>query len=153
MLKNLFDKIMEKLNRKRFVYDRLDGKLYLTRYYIFLKERTRFPFNIFIHHFHKSDGDVYHDHPWAYVTLILRGGYYEWVAKFNPAGEKIDEVRVWRGPGHFRICSASSYHRIELCPGIDCWTMFMPGPQKRDWGFLVNNKWIQHERYLGGERT
>jgi hypothetical protein len=26
--------------------------------------------------------------------------------------------------------------------------LFMPGPQKRDWGFLVNNKWIQHEKYL-----
>jgi hypothetical protein len=26
--------------------------------------------------------------------------------------------------------------------------LFMPGPQKRDWGFLVNNQWIQHEQYL-----
>jgi hypothetical protein len=24
----------------------------------------------------------------------------------------------------------------------------MPGPQKRDWGFLVKNKWIQHEKYI-----
>jgi hypothetical protein len=24
----------------------------------------------------------------------------------------------------------------------------MPGPHKREWGFLVNNKWIQHEQYL-----
>jgi hypothetical protein len=24
----------------------------------------------------------------------------------------------------------------------------MPGPQKRDWGFLVNNKWIQNEQYI-----
>jgi hypothetical protein len=26
--------------------------------------------------------------------------------------------------------------------------LFMPGPHKREWGFLVNNKWIQHEQYL-----
>jgi hypothetical protein len=26
--------------------------------------------------------------------------------------------------------------------------MFMPGPQKREWGFLVNNKWIHNEQYL-----
>jgi hypothetical protein len=24
----------------------------------------------------------------------------------------------------------------------------MPGPQKRDWGFLVNNKWIQNDEYM-----
>lgn len=144
---------LERRGRKRIVMDRQNDEPYLERYYVFLRDRKYFPFNIFIHKFLKSDPDHVHDHPWAYATLILRGGYYEWVAKVNPAGEKIDEVRVWRGPGHFRICSASSYHRIELCPGIECWTMFMPGPQKRDWGFLVNNKWIPHERYLTGERT
>jgi hypothetical protein len=26
--------------------------------------------------------------------------------------------------------------------------LFMPGTKKRDWGFLVNNKWVQHEQYL-----
>jgi hypothetical protein len=24
----------------------------------------------------------------------------------------------------------------------------MPGPQRREWGFLVNNKWIHNEQYL-----
>jgi hypothetical protein len=24
----------------------------------------------------------------------------------------------------------------------------MPGPQKREWGFLVNNKWVHNEKYL-----
>jgi hypothetical protein len=26
--------------------------------------------------------------------------------------------------------------------------LFMPGPQRREWGFLVNNKWIPNEQYL-----
>jgi hypothetical protein len=26
--------------------------------------------------------------------------------------------------------------------------LFIPGPQKREWGFLVKNKWIHHEQYL-----
>jgi hypothetical protein len=89
-----------------------------------------------------------HDHPWPYATLILKGGYWEWVPVFNTIGKKISEYRVWRGPGSFRTCSANSYHRIELEPGITAWTLFMPGPHKREWGFLVNNKWIQHEQYL-----
>jgi len=30
--------------------------------------------------------------------------------------------------------------------------MFMPGPQKREWGFLVKNKWIHNEQYLEQRR-
>ena len=147
MLK-LFDRLMVKLNRKRLVYDRVDGELYLTRYYVFLKERSKFPFNIFLHRFHKSDDIVLHDHPWGYATLILKGGYREWIPEFDSSGKKIGEVAKWRAPGHFRICKATSYHRIELDPNVTCWTLFMPGIQKRDWGFLVDNKWIQNETYL-----
>lgn len=142
-------KLLEKLDRKRIVMDRQHNEPYLERYYLFLKDRKKFPFNIFLHKFLKGDPDDVHDHPWSYATFILKGGYYEWVAQFNSKGEKIGEVRHWRGPGHFRVCNANSFHRIELAPDIECWTIFMPGPQKRDWGFLVGNtRWVQHEQYL-----
>lgn len=143
---------LEQLGRKRIVLDRQSEEPYLEHYYVFLRDRKRFPFNVFLHKFLKSDPDDLHDHPWPYATLILKGGYYEWVPHFNTNGEKIGEERKWRGPGHFRICSATSYHRIELCEGVDCWTLFMPGPQKRQWGFLVKengkDKWIESEIYL-----
>lgn len=139
---------LERLGRKRVVMDRQSNEPYLERYYIFLKDRKHFPFNVFLHRFLKSDPDDVHDHPWPYATLILKGGYYEWTPKFNSLGEKIGEIQVWRGPGHFRICGATSYHRIELDPSVDCWTMFMPGPQKREWGFLVNNQWVHNDTYL-----
>ena len=61
---------------------------------------------------------------------------------------EIGEIAKWRAPGHFRFCSATSYHRIELDPDVECWTLFIPGPKQRDWGFLVRNKWIQWEQYL-----
>jgi hypothetical protein len=143
-----FLNMLERLGRKRIVMDRQDNEPYLERYYIFLKDRKHFPFNVFIHKFLKSDPDDVHDHPWPYATLILKGGYYEWVAKFNSLGEKISEERMWRGPGHFRVCRATSYHRIELDPNVTAWTLFMPGPQRREWGFLVNNKWIHNDQYL-----
>jgi hypothetical protein len=63
-------------------------------------------------------------------------------------GSIIAEEKHWRGPGHFRICKANSYHRIELEPEVTAWTLFMPGPQRRDWGFNVDNQWIQHDVYL-----
>jgi hypothetical protein len=139
---------LDRIGRKRIVMDRVDHEPYLERYYVFLRDRKWFPFNVFIHRFLKSDPDDVHDHPWPYATLILKGGYYEWIPEFNSKGEKIGERRYWRGPGHCRICRSTSFHRIELKPDVECWTMFMPGPQKREWGFLVNNRWIQHESYL-----
>ena len=133
---------LEHNDRKRIIMDRTSEEPLLTRYYVFLKDRKWFPFNVFIHKFHKSDPDDVHDHPWPYATLILAGGYYEYVPEFNSKGEMIAETKHWRKPGHFRTCSANSYHRIELDPTVTAWTMFMPGPQRREWGFLVKNKWI-----------
>lgn len=141
-------KLLDRLGRKRIVMDRVENEPYLERYYLFLKERNRFPFNVFLHKFLKSDPDDVHDHPWSYATLILKGGYWEWIPQFNSAGEKIGEVAAWRGPGHFRISPARSYHRIELDPAVTAWTLFMPGPKQRDWGFLVRNQWVQWEEYL-----
>lgn len=144
----MFLKLLEKLGRKRIVYDRVDNEPYLERYYLFLKDRDRFPFNVFLHKFLKSDPDDVHDHPWPFATLILRGGYWEWRPQFNSKGEKIGEVARWCGAGSFRTASAKTYHRIELDPAVTCWTLFMPGPKQRDWGFLVKNVWVQWEQYL-----
>ena len=131
-------KLLDRLGRKRIIMDRVSDEPYLERYYLFLKERDRFPFNIFLHKFLKGDPDDLHDHPWPYATLILRGGYWE----TTPKG------RFWRGPGHFRISSADSYHRIELEPGITCWTLFIPGSHRKEWGFDVDGKWIKWDDYL-----
>ena len=131
-------KLLERLGRKRIVMDREANEPYLERYYLFLKERNWFPFNIFLHKFLKGDPDDLHDHPWPYFTLILRGGYWE----HTPAG------RFWRAPGHFRVCSPRSLHRIELEPGVATWTLFVPGPKMREWGFVRKGEWVQHEQYL-----
>ena len=104
---------LERLDRKRIIMDRQCNEPLLTRYYLLLKERRHFPFNVFLHKFHKGDpGDV-HDHPWPYATLILAGGYYEYTPNFEH-GQMVSETKHWRGPGHWRVCSANSYHRIEL---------------------------------------
>ena len=144
----MFLKLLDRMGRKRIVMDRVENEPYLERYYLFLKERDHFPFNVFLHKFLKSDPDDVHDHPWPYTTIILRGGYWEWIPIFDSVGRKTGEIQHWRGPGHFRTCSATSYHRIELDPNITAWTLFMPGPKQREWGFLVKNKWVQWQEYL-----
>ena len=144
MLKQLF----ERLGRRRVIMDRVNDQPYLERYYVFLKDRTWFPFNIFVHRFLKSDPTDVHDHPWGYFTLILRGGYWEWQPVFDSQGRRISEVAKWRGVGHWRVSPADSYHRIELDPTVECWSLFMPGPHRKDWGFLVRGEWMQWQQYL-----
>lgn len=146
-------KFLDKIGRKRIVLDRQSNEPYLERYYLFLKDRKWFPFNVFLHKFLKSDPDDVHDHPWPYATLILKGGYYEWTPKFDADGKMIGEIRHWRGPGHCRVCRSTSYHRIELAKNVECWTLFMPGPQQREWGFLVKNNWIQWEEYINKRKV
>ena len=144
----MLKQFMTPLGRYRVIMGRQNNEPYLERYYLFLKDRGSFPFNIFLHKFLKSDPDDLHDHPWPYATLILKGGYYEWVPTYDQQGRKLCEVAVWRRPRHFRISSADSFHRIELDPEVTCWTLFMPGSQKREWGFATRGGWIQHEQYL-----
>jgi hypothetical protein len=143
-----FLKLLDRMGRKRIIMDRKDQEPYLERYYLLFNTRKHFPFNLFLHKFLKGDPDDVHDHPWPYATLILKGGYYEWIPEFNSLGQKIGEIRHWRGPGSFRTAKANTYHRVELKEGVTAWTLFMPGPHKREWGFLVNNKWIHNEQYL-----
>ena len=116
-------------NRKRIIYDR-EGKVpYLVRYYLFLKDRTWFPFNFTLHKVLKSDEQVLHDHPWSYATLILKGGYYEHVPIFSREGPVVGSKPIWRGPGHFRYRSSDDLHWLELAKDqegneVPCWSLF-----------------------------
>jgi hypothetical protein len=149
MLKKLF----QRLGRYRIIMDRVNGEPYLERYYVFLRDRERFPFNVFVHKFLKSDPDDVHDHPWPFFTLILKGGYWEWRPQFDSQGRKTGEIAKWCGPGSFRRATAHTFHRVELDPEVECWTLFMPGIKQRDWGFLVRNQWVQWEEYLATRKA
>ena len=144
---------MQRLGRYRVIMDREDNEPYLERYYIFLKDRTWFPFNMFVHKFLKSDPDDVHDHPWPYCTIILRGGYWEWTPVIGRNGLVYGEVQQWKGAGQIRFGRSTDFHRIELEPGIVPWTLFIPGPKLREWGFLRKNRWIQHEQYFEQRQT
>lgn len=140
---SFFLKLLDKMGRKRIIYDREGGEPYLERYYILFKERTWFPFNVFIHKFLKSDHSDVHDHPWSYFTWIIKGGYFEWSPE--PDGRIL---REWFGRWHWRFRKATSKHRIELQEGITPWTLFIAFKHKREWGFYPNGKFVLHTKYL-----
>jgi hypothetical protein len=70
-----------------------------------------------LHRFHRSDEDRdLHDHPWTFWSLILLGGYYEWL----PYAKTPDEARWNRSrasvlaPAALRPPSADAPGRIAL---------------------------------------
>ena len=144
--------------RKRVIKDRDSNEPYLVRYYLFLKDRKNFPFNITLHKVLKSDEDVLHDHPWSYATLILKGGYWENLPIYAREGHVCGSHKVWRGPGHFRYRKSDDLHFLELEKDangneIACWSLFYMGKKAKSWGFLpwVKNtgyRWIDSETYL-----
>ena len=159
-------KLMDKLGRRRVITDR-DGKVpYLIRYYLFLKERKRFPFNITLHKVLVSDEPTLHDHPWSWGALIIKGGYYEWVPVISKEGNVVGATKHWRGPGSIRFRNADALHWLELAKDKDgneipCWSLFFMGRKVKEWGFMrfvqvkdvkkiheAGYRWIHNEEYL-----
>ena len=150
---SMFHNIMNKLGRYRLIPDRRTGSDYMHRYYIFLKDRKWFPFNITLHKIVRSDDPIMHDHPWGYMTIILKGGYYEHTPYLNKEGKQIAEFIKWRGPGSVIYRKATDYHWLELDQEKPTTTLFFMGSQERDWGFLLNNKWVYNETYLKTQKS
>ena len=83
-------KILEKLGRKKIVLDRgpshpefHKAKPWMERYYLLFRKRPKwFPFNILIHKMLDDDhGEGVHNHLCPYITIILKGGYWETTKK------------------------------------------------------------------------
>lgn len=146
---NILHKIFNKLGRYRLIPDRRTGADYMHRYYLFLKDRRWFPFNLTLHKIVRSDDPVFHDHPWPYLTVIIKGGYWEHTPVFDHKGKQFSSVAHWRGPGSFIYRSSNEFHWLELDETVGpATTLFFMGPQVREWGFLIKNNWVKHDDCL-----
>ena len=114
--------------------NRHEGELYLRR----LRVVSCRWFGIYVHWFHASDDDSLHDHPWWFLTVILRGGYWEYTGP--PDGTAV--VRRWHPPGAVRLRSARWLHRVEIDPARRPMTIVLRGPRIRRWGFQTPSGWI-----------
>ena len=146
-------KLMNMMGRYRLIPDRRTGADYMHRYYLFLKDRNWFPFNVTLHKIVRSDDPIFHDHPWPYMTIVIKGGYYEHVPLTDSNGKKIGELSKWCGPGSIIKRKAHEMHYLELDAERPVTTLFFMGRQQREWGFLVEAKkgkhrWVKNEHYL-----
>lgn len=95
-------------------------------------------FSIRLHRWQSSDDDrAFHDHPWWFITLVLRGSYVD----VSPRGRD----RLTAGSIRFRLAEHQHTAEVER-PGT--WTLLITGPTKRRWGFWVNGKLIRRDKYF-----
>lgn len=144
MLRKLCEWLAKRL--PHFTIPDADGNPYLTRYYLFGKDRALG--NIFLHHFHKSDSDMdddgvllLHNHPWPWsFSIILVGGYTE---EHTPDVFNVDGIHASNTitnknycPGSFNFITHNDFHRVDLLEK-DAWSLFFTGwrSKKRSWGF------------------
>lgn len=120
---------------------------YLLRWYVIPRNRL---FNIYLHKIVRDDDDrALHDHPWASVSVVLRGGYFE----IRQTAER--QEWTWYRPGSIIVRRATAAHRIALKRAgwwepIPAMTLFITGPRIREWGFICHNGWVPWQEFVDG---
>jgi len=108
-----------------------EGNLYLRRLHLISTPL----FGIKLHWFKGPDPDRHlHDHPWSFISFVLKGGYIERV--FG----KTNRIRF------FSIKRATDSHTIRSVESGTL-TLVFNGPKVRKWGFWVNGTWIYWRQY------
>jgi len=101
--------------------------------------------SIRVHHFYRSDDErAHHDHPWWFVTLVLKGGYTD-VSDLRGSNNHVQSLDHLR-PGSVRFRPALHRHTVRTDPG-GVWTVVLTGPNVRTWGFWVNGKFRKANKY------
>lgn len=98
-----------------------------------------------VHHIFRSDRDRNpHCHPGPYVTVVMRGGY--WETLYDDDGFPIS--RKWHGPGSILYHPANTWHRLDVPPGQTTVTLFVTWAWiDGAWGFNVNGKKVAARDY------
>lgn len=94
--------------------------------------------SIRLHHWLASDDDRnYHDHPWSFVTFVLKGGYWD------ATPDLLDRLNA--------PCVAfrrAEHRHTVVIDRHGCWTLLLTGPVRRKWGFWVNGKFKKANKYF-----
>lgn len=119
---------------------------YMTRWRFFESKYINFR----LHHIEQSDIErELHDHPFTFVSFVLRGGYFE-TRYDSPVGRS--KVMRWHGPGSVLFRSAETLHRLTLPKGETAWTFVVTGPRRRLWGYQTDRGWVDWVTYSKQQR-
>lgn len=127
-----------------------DGSLYMGRFWLV---RTRW-FSARLHHIATPDLDRhFHDHPWTFVSVVLRGGYIEVrPATIEPCfinlpGEPYEiGIPNSRPAGSIALRRATDRHRV-VAVQPSTWTLVILSPKRQWWGFYTHKGKVHWKDY------
>ena len=106
---------------------------YLERYHLL---GLPFGIHVYLHRFVASDpGRALHNHPWRFaLSLLLSGQYQE--TRLGKGAQRNQLVSRTIRAGRLNLISGRVYHRINLAPEHEAWSLFIHSASHRSWGFL-----------------
>lgn len=111
-------------------------------------------FGIMLHRMYTPDTRaVLHDHPWPFVSFILRGGYTEYVP--GPGASSPESLSPYAVPRKINRINIkrfnNSYHWIAELDRVPTWTLVFTGRRRRVWGYLERDgrfvRYDEHENH------
>lgn len=81
-------------------------------------------------------GRPLHDHPWAFLSVILKGWYRE---EFKSSPDAESTYHKWGRWSAHRM-PLRAFHGITQV-GEGTWTLVLTGPRRQVWGFLTPEGW------------
>jgi hypothetical protein len=103
-------------------------------------------FAAYLHHFVGDDWSLdLHDHPKRFISIGLKGWYYEHTPCKECEGRHT-VIRRYAAPW-IRTFPASHIHRLSV-PSKNCWTLVIVLKPVREWGFWHLGKFIPWRTYV-----
>lgn len=89
-------------------------------------------FGFYLHRFDAPDSrPTLHDHPWPFLSIMLRGGYVE--RRLDPQTLEVDEHHTVR---HLNWMPAFGAHSIMRLLRTPTWSLVLVGRRARIWGYV-----------------
>jgi hypothetical protein len=105
-------------------------------------------FGIYLHDIYEPDADRDpHNHPWSFISIVLRGHYIERVWEDPIAHPDVFHSRLHaRMRWSWHKMGRKSAHRItEAAPGLK--TLILVGPRRSNWGFFTADGYVPWQDY------
>jgi hypothetical protein len=111
-------------------------------------------FGLYVHRLNKPDPrPTLHDHPWPFLSLVLRGGYTEDVGIRPPGCDDCPvsgrRARSWRR-GSIHRMRRTDAHAITELRRSPTWTLLLVGRRHRhepSWGYWDEDGWTPFDEH------
>lgn len=103
-------------------------------------------FGVYLHDLLEPDSDRDpHDHPWNFISIVLRGGYLERFYEQRVGFQQKTRDQVWRRWSWHRMGTDHAHMIRTVEPRTK--TLILTGRRSRNWGFWTDDGWVAWQNY------